>query len=145
MGSNHRPTAIMGSCTTAVLYQYLLWCAASVATWSFESHNTTHQMSFVLRTTRPCSATNVYALAYPPTTNIALQPLGANPQIITLPFLIPIDKLVLCWGQHHLLLSVCLLFPCGSVNRHSFQHTCFIVTSTGLISERTLTGVSRLA
>jgi hypothetical protein len=41
---------------------------------------------------------------HPPTINIALHPLGATLRNVTLPFLIPIDKLVLLGSQHHLLL-----------------------------------------
>jgi len=44
----------------------------------------------------------------PSTIHTALQLLDATLRIVILPFLIPTDKLVLCWGQHHLLLSVCL-------------------------------------
>jgi hypothetical protein len=35
-------------------------------------------------------------------------------------------------------------FPCGPVDTHSFPNISFAVTSTGLISERYLTAVSRL-
>jgi hypothetical protein len=85
---------------------------------------------------------------HPLTTKTALNPLDATLRNWTLPFLILIRKLVLCWGQHHLLLSAylgslwCYLWP---LSTHSFQHTCFIITSTGLISERYLAVVSRLA
>jgi len=81
----------------------------------------------------------------PLTTHTALQPLGATLRIITLPFLIPVDKLVLLGGQHHLLLFHYLRYPCGRLSRYPFPNTCFTVTTTGLISDRTLTGVSRLA
>ena len=80
----------------------------------------------------------------PPTINIAYKPLGATLRTNTLPFLIPIDKLVLYGSQHHLLLFT---HP-GSlrpVDMRSSPYTCFIVTSTGLISERYLAVVSRLA
>ena len=40
----------------------------------------------------------------PPTINIAYEPLGATPRTNTLPFLIPVGKLVLLGSQHHLLL-----------------------------------------
>ncbi len=35
-------------------------------------------------------------------------------------------------------------FPCGPVDAHSFPNTCFIVTTTGLISDWILTDLSRL-
>ena len=40
----------------------------------------------------------------PSTTHIAYKPLVATPRTNTLPFLIPVDKLVLLGSQHHLLL-----------------------------------------
>jgi hypothetical protein len=45
-------------------------------------------------------------LLYPSTTKTALKPLVATPRTITLPFLIPVDKLVLFGSQHHLLLFI---------------------------------------
>ena len=48
---------------------------------------------------------SVSLLLGPPTTQTALPPLTATSWTITLPFLIPVGKLVLLWGQHHLLLS----------------------------------------
>ncbi len=80
----------------------------------------------------------------PLTINTAYKLLGATLRTYTLPFLIPVDKLVLYRGQHHLLLFAYSSSPCGLVSTHSFLYTCFIVTTTGLISDRTLTGLSRL-
>ena len=48
---------------------------------------------------------SVFVLLHPLTTQTALLPLVATPRTITLPFLIPIGKLVLLWSRHHPLLS----------------------------------------
>ena len=87
---------------------------------------------------------SVFVLLHPLTTQTALLPLVATPRTITLPFLILADKLVLYGSQHHLLLFTDSSSPCGLVSQCPFPYTCFIVTSTGLISERYLAVVSRL-
>jgi hypothetical protein len=85
-----------------------------------------------------------YISICPLTTHTALQPLGATLRIIILPFLIPIRKLVLLGNPAPPVVFHAPWFPCRPVDTHSFPNTCFIVTSTGLLSERTLAGVSRL-
>ncbi len=53
----------------------------------------------------------------PSTVDIALKPLDATPRTITLPFLIPVNKLVLLGSQHHLLL---FMYP-GSLTGQSIH------------------------
>ncbi len=80
----------------------------------------------------------------PLTTKTALDPLGATLRNRTLPFLIPADWLVSYGSQHHLLLFTA---PCSlrHVELRSSPYISFAVTSTGLISERCVATVSRLA
>ena len=59
----------------------------------------------------------------PSTINIAYEPLVATPRTNTLPFLIPINKLVLLWGRHHPFLSMYLGSP--HLATWAFKHTFF--------------------
>ncbi len=79
----------------------------------------------------------------PLTTKTAYEPLGATPRTNTLPFLIPVRKLVLYGSQHHLLLftTPCSLRHVGSC---SSPYTYFAVISGSLLTEDILTDVSRL-
>lgn len=82
----------------------------------------------------------------PPTTQIAPQPLTATSRTITLPFLILTNWLVLCGRQHHLFLLHLLTFLASQrLSKRYFHKTSFIITPTGLISERRVATVSRLA
>lgn len=141
------PTAysLKGNHSTIELYQPTVMCCLScfIIFWTTK-YNTPRTFCLADYSVVFCDQC-LCITTYPSTTKTAYELLVATPRINTLPFLIPVDKLVLCWGQHHLLLSVRLSYPHGNINRHSFQHTCFTVTTTGLISDRTLTGVSRLA
>ena len=90
--------------STIDLHCNLPWWATSVAVYSFGIHNTTHHIPFLSRSNQWCFTTSVLRQNSPPPIYIALKPLGATPRTITLPFLIPVNKLVLYGSQHHLLL-----------------------------------------
>ena len=85
-----------------------------------------------------------YIATKPRTADNAYKPSTATSRTDTLPFLIPINKLVLLGSQHHLLLFIDFGYPYGPLSQCSFPNTCFVVTSTGLLSERYLAVVSRL-
>jgi hypothetical protein len=91
-----------------------------------------------------CDQCNNVSQRIPPTTQTAYEPLGATLRTNTLPFLIPTDWLVSYGSQHHLLLFTA---PCSlrHVEQCSSPYISFAVTTTGLISDRCLATVSRLA
>ena len=98
---------LKGNRVTVTLYQPTAMSCHCCSTlfWNAE-YNSPHTFclasySVMLHDQRP-----LVLLLDPPTINIALEPLGATPRIITLPFLIPIRKLVLLGSQHHLLLFI---------------------------------------
>jgi len=78
-------------------YNNLLRWAASVAPYVFDIQNTTHHVPFVLRTTQSSFTIGVYACyhTYPLTIKTAHKLLVATPRTYILPFLIPVDWLVL--------------------------------------------------
>lgn len=74
-----------------------------------------------------------------------IAPLFARLGLTILPFPVPNGRLVLCWGQHHLLLSVCLSYPLRLLNKHSFQHNGFLASSIRFLDETYLAVPSRLS
>ena len=129
---------------TIMLYQPTMMCYSSCHILFWNTRYNTPR-TFCLPATQSYFTINVLHQNSPSTINTAYKPLTATSRTNTLPFLIPIRKLVLYRGQHHLLLFAYSSSPFGLVSTHCFLYTCFIVTSTRLISERTLAGVSRLA
>jgi len=116
-----------------LIYINLLRWAASVALWNFVPQNTTHHVPFVSRTTQSYFTIYVLHQNRPLTINTAYKPLGATLRTDTLPFLIPVDWLVLYGSQHHLLL---FLHP-GSFAGQSIQvisHTSALLLHPPVLS-----------
>ena len=85
------------------------------------------------------------SLRVPPLTiQTAYQPWAAKPRTCTLPFLIPVNWAGFVVRSAPPVTLHAPWFPCGPVDTCSFHNTCFTVTTTGLISDRTLTSLSRL-
>ncbi len=110
--------------------------------WTAE-YNSPHTFCLADYSVLFCDLCSNVSQRAPPTTNNAPHPLEATLRNVTLPFLIPVRKLVSYGSQHHLLLFIA---PCSlrHVEQCSFPYICFTVTSTGLMDEGILTDVSRL-